>query len=319
MENKELKTLEQRVPLFRQIAAWKYGAPPSVWCSSQEEAVLPGPEECVAIAPYKEKTAALCYDRVWAALPDLVPDPIRCFAWTQRQKTLIGQIEAAVARDRGMQIMSDAWGQDGCLSHHRSTESKLVTKFVRELVDRTLVSRQLASQFSLEYRCQAAPVYESEADRTVVVAALTNLEIVDEDQLTWEQVMAFRQDAGTLRKYRRFLHWLEGMAGEPRSYVEDEIGIRLEDYDSALQKHGIRTVKGNLKWLLSGEALLSALGITGGIAALTGSPLWGLLGGSGYLVKETLFKLWDDQVELRDIEAQHRDIAWVYETGELGR
>jgi hypothetical protein len=180
----------------------------------------------------------------------------------------------------------------------------------------------------VEYRCEAVPVYASEAgrereyvrgDRTVVVAALTDLQIVDEDQLTWDQVMAFRQDADASHKYRRFLHWLEGMAGEPRSYVEDEIGIRLEDYEAALQKHGIRTAKGVLRWLLSDEAVTKALGIAGGIMALTGSPVWGLLAGGGYLVKETLFRLWDDHVDLQDIEAQHADIAWVYEVGQLGK
>jgi hypothetical protein len=40
-----------------------------------------------------------------------------------------------------------------------------------------------------------------------------------------------------------------------------------------------------------------------------------LLAGGGYFLKETLIRLWEDHLDLQDIETQRAEIAWVYDVG----
>lgn len=150
--------------------------------------------------------------------------------------------------------------------------------------------------------------------RQVVLISLTNLDIVDEKSLTWEQVSEFRKDKVLQGKYRRFLHWLNAeMVRKSEDEIQNEIGRKLDDYEQTLRIHGIKTIKGTLQWVLSGKPLAKSLAVGGGFAALTNSPLGAFLVGGGYLVKEVAFHIWESSLELLQLEAKHRDIAWVYD------
>jgi hypothetical protein len=59
-----------------------------------------------------------------------------------------------------------------------------------------------------------------EGDREVIVTTLGDLSIVDEGQLSWEQVMEFRADGEMRGKYKRLLHWLDKeMTGKSPSFI----------------------------------------------------------------------------------------------------
>src|SRR5207244_674200 len=102
----------------------------------------------------------------------------------------------------------------------------------------------------------AVPIYESmgslEQDyhlgsSQIIVAALQGLRIVNERDLSWQQIADFRNDHAAKTKLRRLRHWLDStMMGKPLSYVRDELAIRLDDYEWALKKHGINTVTGTV-------------------------------------------------------------------------
>lgn len=187
------------------------------------------------------------------------------------------------------------------------------------------VCREIAKSFSGEHRMPMVPIYESEEKRDseyhegngeAVVMALGNLQIVDEDKVTWGQVIEFRKEEESRRKYRRFLHWLDkGMVGKSQAFLEDEISERLEDYEWALKKHGIKTVLGTIDEALDGKYLIGAGGL-----ALAGHPILGLLGAGLLIGSKVGVKLKQTKLDFDDVErGLNSEISWVYEVKDLGK
>lgn len=187
--------------------------------------------------------------------------------------------------------------------------------------------RKIARSFSSKYGIPVAVIYDTKSqrdqqykvgDRAVVVATLCNFGIVEEEGLSWEQVIEFRADEGNRRKYRRFLHWLdEEMVGKSTGFIEDEIALRLEDYERALKKHGIKTVLGTIEETLDGKYLAGAAGIVGSFT-ITGHPALGALAGAGLIIGKMGVKLFDAKLDFDDVElGPNSEISWVYEVRKL--
>lgn len=192
-----------------------------------------------------------------------------------------------------------------------------------------LIYRDIAKAFSTKYKIPVATVFGSRknqriiysgGDKKVVVSCLQNIGIVDEKRLSWEQVLDFRSDADSRKKYKRFLHWLDKeMIGKSQSFIEDDIAIKLEDYESALKKHGLKTVIGTIDEALDGKYLAGILGITAPLI-LTGHPTLGFLAGTGLLVGKVAVKLSQVLLDYDDIErGPNSEISWVYEVKQLSR
>lgn len=84
--------------------------------------------------------------------------------------------------------------------------------------------------------------------------------VVDEE-LSWNQVLEFRNDKVEVAKLRRFLSWADQeFTGKTKVQIQDELGRALDDYISALKKHGIKTVSSGITTIMSSSAtVLSAL------------------------------------------------------------
>ena len=187
--------------------------------------------------------------------------------------------------------------------------------------------RDIALAFSRKYNRKVKTVFSSsklqriiyqEGDMDVILMAMGNLKIVDEEKITWEQVLELRKDKESKAKYKRFLHWLnKEMLGKSQAFIEDEIAIKLEDYESALNKHGIKTVLGTIEEVLDGKYIFEASAAIGGFS-LAGHPILGFLTGAGIFVGKVGLKLAQISLDLNDIEkGMNSDIAWVYEAKKL--
>ncbi len=158
---------------------------------TSEEVVVPCQGESAAIS-LKPKTAALCYDRIWATSDAVVPRAIRC--WGGSPAELNGRGLAA----------------DWNIQTHRAPivamcgpdEKRLQLLKASTDYGLGLILREVAKSFSAKHGIAMVPVYDLSSDRQtgfhegtrqVVVTTLSNLEIVDEQQLTWEQVIEFRE------------------------------------------------------------------------------------------------------------------------------
>ncbi|HEY0313301.1 MAG TPA: hypothetical protein VGC56_12495 [Allosphingosinicella sp.] len=114
---------------------------------------------------------------------------------------------------------------------------------------------------------------DADSDENVVFAALSSVNLVDVDQVSWEQIIEFRRDEksrAALRKLRVFFS--ESLVGKNKEYLADLLLARVEEQESVAKLWGFRTVSRSLGVALSKESLLTTS--LGGIAlAATGAPL----------------------------------------------
>lgn len=261
------------------------------------------PGETGIVTLMRRKTAALLADRVWGA--DTEVDTGISFGWELPMEI----------RFRAALKFHALFVRSALAPKVQPASRSDLEGFIAE------VERDFAHGFAVADGARVVPLYDLAArrdfqyqggDQTAIVAIVENLNVVDEDQLSWEQVVGFRRDADALAAYRRFVHWLDReMIGRSIQYVSDEIGHRLEQYQWSLRKHGIQTVVGTLENTLNPQSLLasSATGIA--VDVIAGKPIWSLLAGGGLLLGRAALSLATTLVERRDIEMGHRDIAYV--------
>jgi hypothetical protein len=184
-------------------------------------------------------------------------------------------------------------------------------------------ARGASEAFSRELGVPIIPVYASRmlhnwqyqpGDRKIISLVLDNLEIVDEENLTWEQVSEFRNDKDAKNKYRRLIHWLdEEMIGKSSAFVEDALAIKLEDYERALKKHGITTILGTVEEALDGKYLVGASAVISS-SMLSGHPILGLFLGTGLIVGKVALKLSQMSLDVTDVEfGENSEVSWLWE------
>ncbi len=226
---------------------------------------LPAAGERVGIDPMRPKTAALAFDRIWAP-PTVIPAPPG---------------EVAVYGGTDVEVWLQALGAYGeYIGNDRFTG--WIYCLYPELEGQPDTSRRvLAESLRQTHGMNAVPVYSSGRDRAteyhagsyeVVVGVLANVALVDEEQITWQQVLEFRADSQARADYRRFIHWLDSdMVGKSEGYISDEVSVRLEQYEAGLRKHGVSTVLGGLESVMDPKFIGATSVALAGITFGTGS------------------------------------------------
>ena len=259
--------------------------------------------ETLAVTYDLPKVSALYYDRIWnpARWPG-VWNPISSregeHPLPKEVGTNFGQYDDdlrdwAMVGQLGMQQTGPGTGfsppSPGPLRDAMLVDAPDVASQVR--MQARLLAQRLGQTPDWKNEYGIVPVYSSlvardqeyrAGDYEVLAVTLTGLRIVDEDQLTWEQVLEFRRDKENRKKYIRFRHWLDmNMAGQPLAVMEDAIRFALEDYESAINKHGLQTVMGSVADLVDSASIvtlgasalpqlsLAAFGVSG-VLAITG-------------------------------------------------
>jgi len=279
----------------------------------EDNLLIPSENETAAIA-LKPKMAALCYDRIWGTSDDIVPRPIRCWGGTRTEVSGKGLAADYNIKSNRAPVVAMVGPEDKRLEMLRaSTDYGLAAAF-----------RDIAKSFSKGRGIYMVPIFDfieqrnrmyQEGDREVVIAILSDLEIVDEEQLSWEQVIEFRADEENRKKYRRFLHWLDkDMIGKSQSFIEDEIAIKLDDYERALKKYGIKTILGTIEEGFDEKMFLKAF-TAGEALNLAGYPYLGFFVGAGIVIGKIAIKLTQVMLAYDDIErGPNSEISWVYES-----
>lgn len=305
----------------------------------------PEPGQSCVVALECPRTAALCFDRVWSIPVDEIDCPqdiafngasdaeavaaLWLHGWRNAETHLRtlrgvdldalaeaivqGNLDAIVARHD----LAVAYSML-LLGSALAGELELLKKPLHGMT-RTLCTdlQKTVSQVVPLYASEAARDAEYTAgDRAVIVTALRQLEVVDENELSWEQVQEFRRDRSSRTDYRRLVHWLDAeMAGRSAQYVIDEIGVRLDKYKRALEKHGLKRRLGALTAILDPKALASAGAAAGG-ALLAEHPLAAAVAAGGVLLGKVLVSVGQSELDLHDVRAEHADIAFVAQVSE---
>jgi hypothetical protein len=150
-------------------------------------------------------------------------------------------------------------------------------------------------------------------------AVLGNIPVVLEEQLSWEQVLAFREDSEAKRKFRDLHLWIGGLNVESERQATDLIAQKIDDYRYAIKKHGLSTwVHGISSFVSLGSLVPAAGGFAASAANLSsawGAALGGALavaGASAWVAK----RLMDKQDVAR---GEHREIAYLYDLQNIAR
>lgn len=120
---------------------------------------------------------------------------------------------------------------------------------------------------------------------------LANIDVVQAESLTWNQIGEIREDSSAisdLRQLRRFM--LREMKGYTKSHVEDELMRAIEDHKRAAKKWGLTTLPSSIKVDCEGSivaGILTAMGV-----AVTGAPLpWAAFVGTIAPLAQALFSI----------------------------
>lgn len=96
--------------------------------------------------------------------------------------------------------------------------------------------------------------------------------------------MEFRSDSDALRKYRDLKLWLaSGLNSDSLAHATDSIAKRIDDYEWAIKKHGLKTSTGLLGYLIDSKNLLST-SVGAGIGGYLTGETWAALAGGGLVL-----------------------------------
>jgi hypothetical protein len=181
-------------------------------------------------------------------------------------------------------------------------------------------ARVLAMEHKARHGMSVVPVYRSKNAETlfyrpgktsVLIATLENLEVVDENELQWKQVLEFKKDKETVKKYKRLIRWLDkDLVGKSAEQIAEIMEEKLEDYRSALRRHGLKTKVGLLQAAFDSR-LLAAGGI---VTAATKDPLIGALTTGTMAIGKIAVRLANAKLEY-DAKKKETlpEIHWVYD------
>ncbi|MCR5879011.1 hypothetical protein [Phenylobacterium sp. J367] len=209
----------------------------------------------------QSKTAALYYDRVWQFPFSDAPEDVGFYAASILE--IIPAIIAALVDIKDPQKMNRA--QDiifeevpelqSLTGFSRGPPSRVISDFVRARCGRTVTPIYDSSEVAFsEFKRGSA---------SALMTIVDGLEVIDEQNLSWEIVQEFRKDRRSKLALRRFRSWIESeFDGQPISFIQDTVAAKLDDYEWALKKHGISTVSGSISDLLDVRFLPAATAAT---------------------------------------------------------
>lgn len=128
-------------------------------------------------------------------------------------------------------------------------------------------------------------VKEKDGSEDILVSVLS-LNVIDASKASWEHVLEFRRSEKAKASLRRFrLFAFNNYKGKDRSFIEDDIHMRLDEYSNTISEWGFETKHAAMCSLLSSKVLAGAF--TGSfISSLLGQPLPAILSATGGLVLE---------------------------------
>lgn len=244
--------------------------------------IYPNSSDSLAVSLQKPKTAALAFDKVYRSpiIADPVPEEFGFYCATAPEVYIwtVGLLKIATENPELKDVVKS------------EAKIKRTTEKQKEKIAEAGL-RLLCSE--LQKTFQVAPTIFYQAPRNlikafpngsqeVLTAALINIAMVEEEQLSWDQIKEFRKDSKARTKYRRLVRWVDDELKKKKrspAEIEDLIATRLDDYEWAMKKHGLKASVGALSCLLDPK-FLGATSATIAAGAMAGGGVWAALAGS---------------------------------------
>lgn len=233
----------------------------------------PSPRQSLAVTLDRPKTAALAFDRIYApndanVPPELTPG----FVWVSHW----GAIEDRIAPTKAQPNVT-RFGHHGKgivrasgptpASMKVTTDRATLQDQLKTSKDALMVALERENFRPVEFLDNIAQTY-SAGDHQFAMSVIEGFVGIDEDALTWAQVVEFRQDGESREAYRAMTLWFDDTSkGMKKGEVEDRVSLALEQGKMALKKHGIIAQAGAVATIL-GSATQKVLDDAHWLAAL---------------------------------------------------
>ncbi len=273
-----------------------------------EEDQRPSPGETCTVAPYgTRKRAALLFDRIWIGRTSsplgIEPPPELTFG--------VHSIDEEISQITGSLFGQDQTGKllSGTTEQLQSVVERAVVLAYQNAGVTIIPSFADNKDFSTQYGKGEAIAYQ---------AILANLPVVNEDHLDWEQILQFRRDKESVRKYRDLRLWLQhSLNAESEQHATDLISQKIDDYRWAIEKHGMQTFSEGITQIYDWKDVATAGATSSVVAMLGGGPIASALVAALTVAPKIVAWVTDRRVALKDVErGENREIAIIYEAQE---
>ncbi len=289
--------------------------------TSKNDCSLPKPNEsCCAPAPGTMKRSALLFDRLFILklskplLYELGISLVNLFYLPQPGWTAYAPLEDEYRKHHKLLKDMD-YGPLSTLPIEEIEKVKREFDILAPCIKNK--TARLYAEFSRINGFDAIPIYDSkktfETDfapgkQVAYQAILSSIPIVIENELSWDQVIEFRKDPASVRKYRDLKIWLQdGLKADSVSHAEDIISKKIDDYTWAIEKHGIKTRLGAYTLVSAGLVGIQA-------APILDNPIVVILTGGLALFSTMSAYLGMRELDLDGIErGDNSEIAYIYD------
>jgi hypothetical protein len=88
---------------------------------------------------------------------------------------------------------------------------------------------------------------------------LPSLALIDTEKASWRHIFEFRMDEHARLKLRRLRLFMESVySGKSKEFIEDDLCMRLQDYENATKEWGFETTMSSLELVLSSKSFMGA-------------------------------------------------------------
>jgi hypothetical protein len=138
----------------------------------------------------------------------------------------------------------------------------------------------------------------------------SKLPLIDASTATWDQIIELRRSPEAKIKLRRLrLFFFENYTGKPKSYVEDDLLRRLDDYEKARREFGFDTITSSISVLLDSQNLQASL-VAGLAAALFGGPTAAISAGASVELGKFSLEVAKKRAQIRSLSDGH-ELAYI--------
>lgn len=147
---------------------------------------------------------------------------------------------------------------------------------------------------------------------------LSELSVVNTDDLSWQHLLEFREDKETVKKLRRLRRFVySSYQGKALSFVKEDIEERIEQYNEATRVWGFPLVKGLLEIALTGQVAAAFGAVLG--SAMFGVPLEAAAAvGASFTVGKGVLSIAQRKREV-GIERERNPVAYLVEAQSLAK
>jgi hypothetical protein len=272
--------------------------------------IYPSANDSLALSVMRPKTAALAFDRVYRLpiLNEPVPAEIGFYGATFPELTYCAAALMIMASEEvGFTIQG----------FHDAPKTRTPDENER----RSLFA--LCSDLATNYGRLPTIFFHNQTARetdmpggphSVLFAAITDVGLVDEKAISWDQVLEFRKDIDARTKYRRFVRWIDAeLRAQSASEVGDLVAFRLDDYEWALKKHGISTWLGAITSLIDPK-FIGAASAVAAATTLSSDKLWGALMGLSLAIGKAAVTFGTTKLSaVQERRSTNYEVAYVHE------